>query len=85
MNVWEETKLRVDRGDAKFPTANENRVARVRPKARDSHDKIPMPQGDLRVRQGFWLDARYIATVLEGVQSLPIASRLTELAFCEFS
>jgi DNA mismatch repair protein MutH len=67
MKVWEETKLRVEIGDTKFPTSNENRVAHVRPKARDGNDKIPMPQGDLRVKQCFWLNASYIATLLKGV------------------
>jgi DNA mismatch repair protein MutH len=67
MRVWEETKLRVEMGAPKFPKSSDNRVAHVRPKARDGADKLPMPQGDFRVKQCFWLNSAYISSVIQGL------------------
>lgn len=62
--VWEETKRRVQEGIENFPNSSESGVAHVRPKAKDGQDKIPMPNGSMRLKQCFWLNAKYIGQVL---------------------
>lgn len=62
--VWEETKRRVSVNASDLPRMSESDVAHVRPKARDGKDKLPTPQGDMQVKKCFWLNGRYIATVI---------------------
>jgi hypothetical protein len=45
----------------------ESNVAHVRPKAKDGNDKGLTPQGDMRTKQCFWLNASYIADVLSTI------------------
>jgi DNA mismatch repair protein MutH len=63
--VWEETKSRVAINAKDLPKVSENSIAHVRPKARDGNDKIPTPQGDLHVKQCFWLNRDYLLSVIE--------------------
>jgi DNA mismatch repair protein MutH len=63
--VWEETKRRVAIGATDLPSAKESRVAHVRPKARNSDDKILTPQGTRHVKQCFWLNRDYIGKIVE--------------------
>ena len=69
--VWEKTS-RILREGVKFhtvgkrtfnnlPKASENRVAHVRPHARDSKDTMPLPDGREMPKQCFWLNNTYIA------------------------
>lgn len=62
--VWEETQRRVKKGVTKFPSKSENRVAHVRPKGKNGSDLIPLPNGQLHLRQCFWLNNSYIADVV---------------------
>lgn len=62
--VWEDTKLRVKVDAKNLPKASENRVAHVRPKARNAADALPTPQGDLHTKQCFWLNQNYIQEVI---------------------
>jgi DNA mismatch repair protein MutH len=63
--VWEETKRRVLIDASDLPKASESTVAHVRPKAKNSSDTIPTPQGTMLVKKCFWLNASYIGQVLE--------------------
>lgn len=59
--VWEQTNKRIeeDRCD-ELPKKSENRVAHVRPHARDSNDVRETPSGKFVVKKSFWLNAGYI-------------------------
>lgn len=69
MKVWEETKKRVLDDATNLPKPAESRVAHVRPKGRNGEDKIPTPQGNLHLRQAFWLNNSYIAEVVAALSS----------------
>ena len=69
--VWEKTS-KILREGVKFrtvgkrtfnnlPKATENRVAHVRPHAKDSKDTMPLPDGREMPKQCFWLNNTYIA------------------------
>lgn len=62
--VWERTKKLVITNPTSLPSANESRVAHVRPKGKDGKDQIPTPQGSLHLRQCFWLNKSYISGVI---------------------
>lgn len=62
--VWEETRRRLEQGVDTFPSSTENPVAHVRPKAQNSRDCEMTPHGNLRVKQAFWLNSSYLASVL---------------------
>ena len=62
--VWEETKRRVSTNASDLPRSTESEVAHVRPKARNSADKLLTPQGDFQVKKCFWLNREYIAGVI---------------------
>ena len=65
--VWEETKRRVKDGITQFPKSSENRVAHVRPKARNKQDTLLTPQGVAITKQCFWLNNKYIADVINAL------------------
>lgn len=65
--VWEDTKRRVLIDATNLPKLSESRVAHVRPKARDSRDTLPTPQGGQQVKQCFWLNSGYVAEVLKSL------------------
>lgn len=48
-----------------LPSAKENRVAHIRPKARDGKDKVLLPDGQEITRQAFWLSREYIAEIVK--------------------
>lgn len=71
MSVWERTKKVLNEG-VKFvrtsngvknnlPKKTENRVAHVRPHAKDSEDTLLLPNGERMPKQCFWLNNTYIA------------------------
>ena len=62
--VWEDTKRRVNTDARDLPKLTENRVAHVRPHARNKNDTWPTPQGTDLVKQCFWLNARYVSDVI---------------------
>jgi DNA mismatch repair protein MutH len=63
--VWEETKKIASIDSAKFPKASESYVAHVRPKGRDGNDTELTPQGEMRLKQCFWLNSSYISGIVE--------------------
>jgi len=63
--VWEDTKRRVALDASDLPRMAESPVAHVRPKGKNGNDKIPTPQGNLFLRQAFWLNRTYIRKILE--------------------
>lgn len=65
--VWEDTKRRVSIDASDLPKGSESSVAHVRPKAANSADTIPTPQGTMLVKKCFWLNAAYIGKVLESL------------------
>ena len=62
--VWEETKRRVLIDAKDLPRVGESYLAHVRPKARDGSDKIRTPQGDMHLKQCFWLNQNYLHQVV---------------------
>ena len=62
--VWEETKRLVSLGNTNFPKASGTRVAHVRPKGRDGSDKTELPNGNLFLTQCFWLNKKYVQSVI---------------------
>ena len=65
--VWEETKRRVAIDATKLPRQSESHVAHVRPKAQNSRDTWPTPQGGQFTKQCFWLNREYIAGVVNNL------------------
>jgi DNA mismatch repair protein MutH len=65
--VWRDTQKRVAINAHDLPGMTESHVAHVRPKAKDGNDKGLTPQGDMRTKQCFWLNASYIAEVVATV------------------
>lgn len=63
--VWQETKRRVAIDASSLPKSTESRVAHVRPKARNSQDTLPTPQGDMLIKKCFWLNRSYIGDVIK--------------------
>ncbi|CUP15172.1 Sau3AI family type II restriction endonuclease [Intestinibacter bartlettii] len=73
--VWEET-VRVikegivitEKGNKKYdnlPGSTFNNICHVRPHAKDSQDTYPLPQGGEHIKKCFWLDRRYIKSIVE--------------------
>jgi DNA mismatch repair protein MutH len=62
--VWEATKKCVEISSTEFPRAKDSRVSHVRPKARDSRDTLPLPNGMHFPKQAFWLNREYVADVV---------------------
>ena len=65
--VWRDTQKRVAINAHDLPGMTESHVAHVRPKAKDGNDKGLTPQGDMRTKQCFWLNASYIAEVVSTI------------------
>ena len=65
--VWHDTQRRSGIDAHDLPSMKESHVAHVRPKAKDGSDKALTPQGDLRTKQCFWLNASYIAEVVASI------------------
>lgn len=53
-----------------LPSSTENSVMHVRPKARDSNDKVELPCGQLITKQAYWLNAAFIAKILKNMPDL---------------
>ena len=62
--VWEETRQRIIDGNYVFPQSTESQVAHVRPHGRNADDKIMCPDGEMRMKRSFWLNQRYIESVV---------------------
>jgi DNA mismatch repair protein MutH len=62
--VWEDTRKRILVDATDLPKSGESPVAHVRPKGRDGSDKILTPQGNLHLRQCFWINKEYLADIV---------------------
>lgn len=70
-HVWEKTiqtlregvkLVQTTRGVSNnLPKQTGNRVAHVRPHGKSAADKLPLPDGRMMTKQGFWLNREYIA------------------------
>lgn len=65
--VWERTREQVKVNARTLPRSTESPVAHVRPKATNSKDTIPTPQGEMLVKKGFWLNRGYIEKVINSL------------------
>jgi DNA mismatch repair protein MutH len=65
--VWRETKDRVATDSSKLPKESENRVAHVRPHAKNKRDTLQTPQGTFEVKRCFWLNRAYIEGVINSL------------------
>ncbi|MEM5568988.1 Sau3AI family type II restriction endonuclease [Aerococcus viridans] len=48
-----------------LPSAKENHVTHIRPKAKDGKDKVQLPDGQEITKQAFWLNKEYIAEIVK--------------------
>lgn len=49
-----------------LPKQSENRVAHVRPHARNANDTYPLPDGGIFTKQCFWFNNSYIEAIISG-------------------
>lgn len=62
---FDETIKRIRSGRAsELPASRDNRVCHVRPHARNKLDTLPTPGGGAEVKKSFWLNQRYLKSVL---------------------
>ena len=47
-----------------LPKQSENRVAHVRPHARDASDTYPLPDGREMTKQCFWFNRTYVESII---------------------
>ena len=67
--VWEVTQKRIKSDPKRLPKISESRVAHVRPHGRNAKDIDITPGGVKLTKQCFWLNAGYIASVIEGIRT----------------
>jgi len=48
-----------------LPKADFNNICHIRPKARNSKDKVALPNGDKIIKQAFWLNNTYIENIIK--------------------
>lgn len=48
-----------------LPSAKQNHVIHIRPKAKDGKDKVQLPDGQEITKQAFWLNKEYIAEIVK--------------------
>lgn len=67
--VWEDTKNKVTNGDYNhFVRISDDRICHVRPKAVNSLDLTPTPDGGMGPKKAFWLNRGYILSVVRSIQ-----------------
>ncbi|MBR3691865.1 MAG: restriction endonuclease, partial [Clostridia bacterium] len=74
--VWERTVQTIKNGVRlervnnevrnNLPKSTENRVAHVRPHARNANDTYPLPDGREMTKQCFWFNSSYVLTIVQG-------------------
>jgi len=65
--VWEKTKSLTAQSNTNFPKTVDSEVAHVRPKGKDGNAKTELPNGTFFLSQCFWLNIKYIKTVVESL------------------
>lgn len=62
---WEDTRRKIATGcHDDFIKESDNRICHVRPKARDSNDRMLAPSGRKEKKMAYWLNSKYIAEVV---------------------
>lgn len=64
--VWSKTKKLVSESKVAFPKQSQTRVAHVRPHGRRGADMLPLPDGSFHPKQSFWLNPKYVGSVVGG-------------------
>ena len=62
--VWQNTKDAINADRPVFPQSGENPVGHVRPHAARASDVMDFPSGRKVTKQSFWLNAKYLKTVI---------------------
>lgn len=64
--VWDDTKTKTEEGiyDS-FIKISDDKICHVRPKAKDSKDLAPTPQGGMKPKKAFWLNRGYIYNIIK--------------------
>lgn len=61
-DLWKDTVNKIKKGDYdNFMKSSDNPVGHIRPKGRNSEDKIDTPQGIKQKKMCFWLNTQYIS------------------------
>lgn len=64
-DFWEHTKRNVRANDYNnFILQSDDMICHVRPKARDSRDFAPTPQGGMAPKKAYWLNSNYIRRII---------------------
>ncbi len=65
-NAWNQTRQAVEESNPEhFPKSSSSPVVHVRPHGRNKKDTYELPNGSTYTKQGFWLNAAYIAEQVE--------------------
>lgn len=68
-DLWEDTAKKVKHYEfKKFLKQSQNRVGHIRPKARNSKDKV-LFNGQLVPKKAFWLNSKYVASEIKRLQN----------------
>jgi DNA mismatch repair protein MutH len=63
---WKDIKTKIQEDDySNFWKLADHKIFHVRPKARDSSDKVETPSGRLEKKKAYWLNADYILSIVE--------------------
>lgn len=63
---WLDTQMKIAAGDhANFIKESDDRICHVRPKGRDSSDRMLAPSGKLEKKMAYWLNSSYIKKVID--------------------
>lgn len=72
---WLDTKDKIKRGDFEhFISISDDKICHVRPKAKDSSDKMDTPYGP-QLKRGYWLNRQYILNIVNRhLKSVPYST-----------
>lgn len=64
---WLDTRDKIALGDhSNFIKESDDMICHVRPKARDSYDRMWAPSGKQEKKMAYWLNAKYVKEIIEG-------------------
>ncbi len=74
-SFWLDTKDKIKRGDFEhFISISDDKICHVRPKAKDSSDKMDTPYGP-QLKRGYWLNRQYILNIVNRhLKSVPYST-----------
>ena len=63
--VWQDTIKKIKEGDYdNFVSISDDKVAHVRPHAKNASDTNLTPQGEQRIKLSFWLNSKYLKEII---------------------